>query len=565
MNNPRQMRGVQIWSRLRVRMATSYITITLVIVLLFESVLVGAVFYILTRSPLMSYLTMQRAFMTAQIYALQAAVQMDETALNTKTTFESGKARSLSLESEVNSSEAPWFSLSILYMEPGFGVPKQVPVGLLIGPDQRILASSYPDRYPVASETTKSLPEDIGLIRDALAGNSHGIVRTTHTGRIVSVAHTIWSRDRKILGAIYIQAPTGTPPTKGLLAELVSILIPSGLIWLGLMLPIGVVFGGLSTRGLIDRMERLAHATVRFKDGDASIRVPVGRADEIGQLESQFNEMTEQLVESFAQSQVLAEQGARREERARIEQEMRSAHYIQRSLLPNEMPDVPGWNIQAFYQPARDVGGDLYDIMTLPDGQIGIVIGDATGHGVPSALIMATTSAMLHATAASGAISPGKVLWQVNNLLQKHIPNGTFATCFYAILDPASGLLRFANAGHNLPFLMQNGEFFEIHAKGMPLGLMPEQEYADGEVAITLHDSILFYTDGLVEAHNEEREMYGSPRLKQRILENLHNECLIEILEKDLQDFTGSTWEQEDDVTLVLLRRNGDSTKSCDV
>lgn len=555
MNNPRQKRGVQIWSKLRVRMAASYITVTLVIVLLLESVLVGLVFYILTRSPLTSYWTMQGAFRTAQIYALEAAAQADGTALNYNTTFESGKAGSLSLESEVNSSEAPWFALSVPYIRPGSGVPKNIPVGLLVGPDERILASSYPDRYPVASETMKSLPEDIGLIRDALAGNSHGTVRAIRTGKVASSAHTIWNQDRKILGAIYIQAPTNTPPYESLLAGLVSILIPSGLVWLGLMLPVGMVFGVLSTRGLVCRIERLARATIRFKEGDPAIRVPIGRADEIGQLENQFNEMAEQLVESFAQHQVLAEQSARREERARIEQEMRSAHYIQQSLLPEEVPDIPGWYIEKFYQPAREVGGDMYDFLALPDGRIGFVIGDATGHGVPSALIMATTSAMLHATAASEATSPGKVLEQVNNLLQNHIPNGTFATCFYATLDPAYGILRFANAGHNLPYISRNGKVFELRAKGMPLGLMPEQEYAEEEVVLSSEDRILFYTDGLVEAHNEEREMFGSPRLKQRIQEHAFNECLIEILKKDLQDFIGSKWEQEDDVTLILLSR----------
>jgi serine phosphatase RsbU (regulator of sigma subunit) len=399
------------------------------------------------------------------------------------------------------------------------------------------------------------LPEDVGLIRDALAGNSHGTVRTIHPGGIASVAHTIWSQDTKILGAIYIQAPTGTPLHGSLLAELVSVLIPSGLIWLGLMLPVGMVFGVLSIRGLICRIERLARATIRFKEGHPAIRVPIGRPDEIGQLESQFNEMAEQLVESFAQRQVLAEQSARREERARIEQEMRSAHYIQQSLLPEEVADIPGWHIEKFYQPAREVGGDLYDFLALPDGRIGFVIGDATGHGVPSALIMATTSATLHATAASGVTSPGKVLEKVNNLLQKHIPNGTFATCFYATLDPTYGMLRFANAGHNLPYLSRNGKVFELHAKGMPLGLMPEQEYIEGELVITSQDYILFYTDGLVEAHNEQHEMFGSPRLKQRIQENATSECLIETLKKDLQGFTGSRWEQEDDITLVLLRK----------
>jgi serine phosphatase RsbU (regulator of sigma subunit) len=265
--------------------------------------------------------------------------------------------------------------------------------------------------------------------------------------------------------------------------------------------------------------------------------------------------MAEQLVDSFEERRLLAEQSARREERARIEQELSSAHYIQKSLLPETVPSIAGWEIRSLYRPAREVGGDLYDFLTLPEGRMGLVIGDANGKGVPSALIMATACAMLRA-AAPGAPSPGRVLELVNDLLHRHIPRATFATCFYANLEPRSGRLCFANAGHNLPYLLRAGQVVELQARGMPLGLMPEQQYEEHTVTVQADDCLLFYTDGLVEAHNEAREMFGGPRLK-RLLQRARAEGLIEHLLNALQDFTGPAWEQEDDVTLLLLRKHG--------
>jgi HAMP domain-containing protein len=378
------------------------------------------------------------------------------------------------------------------------------------------------------------------------------------TGRYASVTQTIWSREGQPLGAVYIHAPAGGPSDSNLLPAFASVIIPSSLAWLCLMLPIGLVFGVLTTRGLVRRVERLAVVTARFSDGDTAIRVPVRQADEIGQLEQQFNHMAEQIVENFAQRQALAEQSARREERARIEQEMQSAHYIQKSLLPEKSPEIPGWQIQTCYRSARDVGGDFYDFLSLPDGNIGIVIGDATGKGIPSALIMATTCAMLRAAAPSST-SPGSVLGLVNNLLLQNIPGGTFATCFYAILDPNSGHLRYANAGHNLPYLVRDGAIQELRAVGMPLGLMPEQEYEEQEVVVSAGDSILFYSDGLVEAHNSEGEMFRLQRRAPPAVDPGTMQIIDEVIEKLVPGFAclhrPRAREQEDDITLVSLRR----------
>src|SRR5207302_1038716 len=142
----------------------------------------------------------------------------------------------------------------------------------------------------------------------------------------------------------------------------------------------------------------------------------------------------------MAQRQSLIEQNARLEERTRIEQELRTAHLIQHSLLPKEVPALAGWQIATYYQPAREVGGDLYDFLVFKDGRLGVVIGDVADKGVPAAMVMASTRSMLRA-AVQVTNSPGEVLARVNDLLYIDTPAKMFVTCFYAILDPGSGKL----------------------------------------------------------------------------------------------------------------------------
>ena len=554
MSQTPKKQGVKWWSRIRNRMGISYVIVTLVIVLMLEGLVLTVAFLVFTRSPFLAYLTLQSADQAAQIYALQAALQADGEELNPDTTFEPGQAASLSPGQEGGPPQFSYMHLTIPYIDPGASAPNRPAFALLIGPDERVVASSYADRVPVSTNVAQALPGEMDLIRSALAGKSDGMVKETVQGRQAIVARTIWSGDEKPLGSVYIQAPAGGPPDANLLAQVGGVLIPSGLGWLCLMLPIGWIFGILTTRSIIRRIERLGDATARFTHGDFSQRVPVSKLDEIGQLEQQFNGMAEQLVSSFAQRQAIAEQSARREERARIEQEMSSAHYVQQSLLPENVPSIQGWQIEPFYRPAREVGGDLYDFLHFPDGRIGIVIGDVSGKGMPAALIMATTCAMIRA-AAPGAASPGEVLALVNDLLQVYVSPTMFATCFFAILDPVRSQLCFANAGHDIPYLSRNGKIVELRATGMPLGLMPEQSYAEQEVIIDKNDSILFYTDGLVEAHNTDREMFSFPRLQRLMIDHSHADNLIEVLLNQLQDFTGSIWEQEDDITLLMLRK----------
>jgi serine phosphatase RsbU (regulator of sigma subunit) len=164
---------------------------------------------------------------------------------------------------------------------------------------------------------------------------------------------------------------------------------------------------------------------------------------------------------------------------------------------------------------------------------------------------------MLRAVAqALGSSSPGDVLRRVNDSLVTDIPPNMFVTCFYCILDPESGILRYANAGHDLPYLhRRNGEAEELRARGMPLGLMPGMSYEEKETMFHVGEAALFYSDGLVEAHNPKGEMFGFPRLRELVAEHGEEGSLGNILLEELHSFVGEGWEQEDDITLVTLWR----------
>jgi serine phosphatase RsbU (regulator of sigma subunit) len=245
-------------------------------------------------------------------------------------------------------------------------------------------------------------------------------------------------------------------------------------------------------------------------------------------------------------------------ERERVEQELRVARTIQQASLPKEVPELEGWQISPFYRPAREVGGDFYDFHLLSEGRLGLVVGDATGKGVPAALVMSTTCGMLQLAAqALDSSSPSEVLARVNETLLARIPLNMFVTCFYAILDPESASLSYANAGHDLPYLRRvGGDAEELRARGMPLGLMPGMSYEQKEMVLGAGEAAIFYSDGLVEAHDQRGEMFGFPRLRALVAEHGEVRSLEDFLMEELYSFVGDGWEQEDDITLLTLRRS---------
>jgi serine phosphatase RsbU (regulator of sigma subunit) len=305
----------------------------------------------------------------------------------------------------------------------------------------------------------------------------------------------------------------------------------------------------LTRKGIHDRGEYMGVAPTGMEYRSSSIVIHRIEEGKIVEEWSEGTSVEEAMRQRLEQVKI---------ERERIEQELRLARGIQQASLPEEVPTLIGWQISPFYLPAREVGGDFYDFHLLSEGKLGLVVGDATGKGVPAALVMSTTCGMLQLAAQDlESSSPSEVLRRVNETLLARIPANMFVTCFYAILDPKSGLLRYANAGHDLPYLHHDGDAEELRARGMPLGLMPGMSYEEKEVTLEVGDSTLFYSDGLVEAHDSQRrEMFGFPRLRALVAEHGGEEgSLGAFLMEELYSFVGEGWEQEDDITLLTLRR----------
>ena len=320
----------------------------------------------------------------------------------------------------------------------------------------------------------------------------------------------------------------------------------------------------------VERLNLDSQALKRLKENAVKLIVPlVSQGELIGLLnlgsrrsEQDYstddhrllNTLATQAAPALRVAQLVQQQQVEARQRERIEHELRVARVIQETLLPKEVPSLPGWRMAAYWQPARAVSGDFYDFIVFPDGKLGIVEADVTDKGVPAALVMATSRTILR-TAAEQFVSPGQVLEHANNLLCPNMPPNMFVTCLYALLDPASGLIRYANAGHTIPYQRTPGGMLELRARGMPLGLMPEMVYEEKETTLAIGDNVVIYSDGMVEAHNPQGEMLGFSRLREMLNIPGCGDELIQCLLADLKDFTGPGWEQEDDVTFVTLER----------
>jgi serine phosphatase RsbU (regulator of sigma subunit)/anti-sigma regulatory factor (Ser/Thr protein kinase) len=318
------------------------------------------------------------------------------------------------------------------------------------------------------------------------------------------------------------------------------------------------------------RLELVSPALEELRAGGVALVVPlVTQGELIGTLnlgprlsEQEYSTDDRRLLATLAAqaapairvAQLVREQAAEAAERERIDQELRLATMIQQQFLPKELPALPDWQVAAFYGPARAVGGDFYDVIPLAGGRIGVVVGDVTDKGVPAALVMARTQSTLRGEAPRFD-DPGAVLARVNELLVPEMPSKMFVTCLYGILEPAIGRFVFANAGHNLPYLRADGTVEELRATGLPLGLLPGMQYETVEADVPAGADLLLYSDGLVEAHGPDGSMYGFPRLRQAFAGARSGNELVDDLLGGLRQFTGQDWDQEDDITVVTLRR----------
>jgi serine phosphatase RsbU (regulator of sigma subunit) len=280
--------------------------------------------------------------------------------------------------------------------------------------------------------------------------------------------------------------------------------------------------------------------------------------------------------------------------RQRLEQELDLAREIQASFLPNCCPSLPGFQISAYYRAARQVGGDFYDFIELPPPlgtapaapgtpprrgelvfrggrlvapdsrnlsgaqRLGIVIADVTDKGVPAALFMALSRTLLRATAIDGR-QPAEVLQRANRLILADSRSGLFVTCFYLTLETASGQLIYANGGHNYPLLYETatGQVRPLRAQGIVLGIIPDPKFEQLETMLRPGDVLLLYTDGVTEAMNPQRELFGDDRLAEVLRANHHRgpQEVINAVLASVSEFAAGQ-PQSDDITMVVVKRS---------
>ena len=234
---------------------------------------------------------------------------------------------------------------------------------------------------------------------------------------------------------------------------------------------------------------------------------------------------------------------------------MRVATLIQQQFLPRELPNLPQWQIAAYYGPARAVGGDFYDFIEMPGGRIGIAVGDVTDKGVPAALVMARTHSILRAEA-SRSDSPGEILARANALLVPEMPARMFVTCLFAILDPATGRIVLANAGHNLPYVRTDARRHRA-ARDRACRSASCRTSATRRPRASSRPAATSCSTRTASSRPTTRaqQMYGFPRLREEMAVDDAGSELLDRLLETLHQFTGPDWEQEDDITLVTLRR----------
>lgn len=267
------------------------------------------------------------------------------------------------------------------------------------------------------------------------------------------------------------------------------------------------------------------------------------------------------IINGIAQQAALAVQNDRLQDemvlRERLETEVELARQIQQTFIPETLPLLSGWNLAARWLTARQVGGDFYDVMELPDGRIGLFIADVADKGIPAALFMALTRTLVRASVI-GTESPAEALRRVNDLLIPDTQQGMFVTAVYAVLYPQSGELVYANAGHNPPlWLTKDGKVERLTRTAMALGVLEGEKIEERRIELSQGDILLLYTDGLSEAFSPGGDLFGEERIiaALRAGGDKSAERLLQGIETELARFVGDE-AQSDDLTMLLLKKD---------
>jgi sigma-B regulation protein RsbU (phosphoserine phosphatase) len=246
---------------------------------------------------------------------------------------------------------------------------------------------------------------------------------------------------------------------------------------------------------------------------------------------------------------------------AALDRELRTVGDIQRSLLPQELPAIAGFEVAAFYRTSARAGGDYYDFFPLEGGRWGLFIADVSGHGTPAAVLMAVTHAIAHAKPGTHAPPPALLTYLNRRLTASYTHGGTFVTAFYAVLDPQARTLTYSAAGHNPPRLVRGGRVLPLNeAGGLPLGIEGDAAFGEATASMEAGDLLLLYTDGITEAMaaprpGTPRDLFGVSRLDRLLIDcaGTRPAGCIDRVQAELAAFSANA-PPNDDQTLIAIR-----------
>ncbi|WP_439813788.1 SpoIIE family protein phosphatase [Zavarzinia sp. CC-PAN008] len=293
-----------------------------------------------------------------------------------------------------------------------------------------------------------------------------------------------------------------------------------------------------------------------LSQGDTSVTLDdTGGGDEIGRMAQAVTALREDVIASQRAERQREKQRRRQSAYLALRQELDIAGRMQQSILPTRFPRGPEFRMHALMRPQRDIGGDFYDVLALKNGQLGLVVADVSGKGIPAALFMAISRTVLRATALSG-LSPAETLATANDILSVDNPAEMFVTLFYAIYDPPTGRLLYCNGGHNPPLIRRaDGRVDELRgAGGIALGMMDGLPYDEAENHLAPGDTLLIYSDGVTEALNPAQEEFEMARLSGHLGANPETdpEALVRAIVAEVDRFAAGAI-QADDITVLAL------------
>jgi serine phosphatase RsbU (regulator of sigma subunit) len=365
---------------------------------------------------------------------------------------------------------------------------------------------------------------------------------------------TVLASSRISIGEIYSRISTQAFGDQRFSQGLLVVLIVIGLLFL-VVQAVAFIAGLALARSITGSVHELFVGTERVRQGDFTHKIDIKARDQLGELAGSFNQMTASIEDLLREAA----------EKKRLEEELRIAHEIQMSLLPHGPISIPGMSVTALCVPAREVGGDYYDILPLDDHRVGVLVADVSGKGTSAALYMAELKGLVLSLSRIYT-SPRELLITANRIIAEHLDARSFITMTYAIVDLQARTMTYARAGHTpliyMPGAGQEDRTLRILAPdGLVLGLKIDKgemfERLLREETLALHpgDLYLFFTDGITEAMNAADDCFGETRLGHLVEAHAHlpSDQLRERVLREIEAFVGEA-PQHDDMTLILLR-----------